>query len=293
MKFKNFIPKRLLFVAVPLGLIVGCAMFDERTQRHTSSVVDYLFPNNTRHVEEPGVPVLSLPLKVGIAFVPEPNSRRHNENWNATERGLFTEEQKMALMKEVSDNFKKYPYVKSIELIPSAYLTPQGGFVNLDQLRSMFGVEVITLLSYDQVQFTGEGLFSISYWTIAGAYIVPGEKNDTQTMMDAVVYDIASRKLLFRAPGTSRIKGAATPINLSEQLRQDGRLGFQQAATNLVVKLQEQLSTFQERVKSAPEEFKIVAKPGYKGAGAVGQLEALMLAGMAVFCLWPRRSNRA
>ena len=37
-------------------------------------------------------------------------------------------------------------------------------------------------------QFTDEGLASFAYWTIIGAYIIPGEKNDTHTMLDAVVY---------------------------------------------------------------------------------------------------------
>ena len=46
----------------------------------------------------------------------------------------------MALMKEASKHFKKYPFVKSIELIPTTYLRPGGSFANLDQLRSMFGV---------------------------------------------------------------------------------------------------------------------------------------------------------
>ncbi len=40
-----------------------------------------------------------------------------------------------------------------------------------------------------------------------GAYVVKGEKNETRTLMDAVVYDIRSRALLFRASGESGIIG--------------------------------------------------------------------------------------
>ena len=43
----------------------------------------------------------------------------------------------------------------------------------------MFGIDVIVLLSYDQVQFRDEGLLSLTYWTVVGAYTIPGEKNDT------------------------------------------------------------------------------------------------------------------
>jgi len=266
--------------------VAGCAMFGN-TNHRASNVMQYLYPKDSQHTDTPTVPVLSLPLKVGIAFVPEEQSR--------SQGGLasFSEKQKMTLMKEVSAHFKKYPFVQSIELIPSAYLTPKGGFANLDQLRSMFGVDVITLLSYDQVQFTDEGLLSLTYWTVVGAYVVRGEKNDTKTMMDAVVYDVASRKLLFRAPGTSQIKAAATPINLSEQLRRDSDLGFNQAATNMVANLQEELQSFRERVKSSPTEFKVVAKPGYKGGGSLGGLDLLMLAGMGSFFLWLRKTRPA
>src|SRR5438128_882514 len=135
---------------LPLALAAGCAMFDDHSHHRASSLVEYLYPKDARHIEEPGLPVLSLPLKVGIAFVPE---RKPGD-----EETQFSEKQKLALIKEVSDNFKKYPFVHSIELIPSSYLLPHGGFANLDQLHSMFGIDVIALVSYDQVQFTGEGL---------------------------------------------------------------------------------------------------------------------------------------
>jgi rhombotail lipoprotein len=73
---------------------------------------------------------------------------------------------------------------------------------------------------------------------------------------------------LFRAPGVSRIEARSTPVNLSEELRDDADRGFQLAATNLVGQLKTQLASFQERVRNQPEDVKIVARPGYTGAGA-------------------------
>ena len=55
--------------------------------------------------------------------------------------------------------FHGLPYVKSIDLIPTTYLRPNGGFENLDQVKSMFGVDVIALVAYDQIQFTHEGYY--------------------------------------------------------------------------------------------------------------------------------------
>lgn len=34
----------------------------------------------------------------------------------------------------------------------------------------MTGADIIALISYDQVQFTDEGLASLSYWTVLGYY---------------------------------------------------------------------------------------------------------------------------
>jgi rhombotail lipoprotein len=244
--------------------------------------VQYLYPDKTEPIETPTIPSLSLPLKVGIAFVPE-GKRRLSES-------VLSEKERMDLMEQIGSRFKQYPFVKSIELIPSAYLTSEGGFTNLDQLRTMYAVDVMALLSYDQVQHTDQGLLSITYWTLVGAYIFRGEKNDTSTMIDAAVYHIPSRKMLFRAPGTSRIQGSATIVNLSEQLRQDARAGFRQAAETLVVNLQEQLEIFKEKVKESPEEFRISHKPGYTGGGSLGAFSLLLLAWIGGFLLcWRKR----
>ncbi|MCI0411065.1 MAG: rhombotarget lipoprotein [Acidobacteria bacterium] len=284
----------LLIIIVSLvATATGCALWSSLTgsqrSHQASSVVQYLYPDKTEPVETPTIPTLSLPLKVGIAFVPE--DQRTGRHARSAEP-VFTEKQKIALMDEVSSHFKRYPFVKSIELIPTAYLTPRGSFANLEQLRTMFGVDVIALLSYDQAQFTDEGFLSLSYWTLVGAYVVRGEKNDTNTMMDAAVYDIPSHKMLFRAPGISRVKGSATPVNLGEQLRRDSETGFKEAAGNLVVTLQQQLEAFQEKVKTAPGEVKIVHKPGYTGGGSLDGFAVLLLAGMAGYLLWSAKTQK-
>jgi len=285
--FKRYCVRIVSMAAI--GLIAGCAVFYPNNEhREASSVMDYLYSKHQTHVDAPTVPELSLPLRVGVAFVPE-RGTRPSANPVTWENERFTEKQKMALIKEVSDSFKKYSYVQSIQLIPSAYLTPQGGFENLDQLRQMFGVDVIALLAYDQAQFTDEGVWSFTYLTVVGAWVVPGERNDTKTMMDAVVYDIASRKLLFRAPGISQIKASATPVNLNEELRDDSEHGFEQASTNLVNNLQVQLADFKERVKSSPEEFKVVNKPGYTGAGAIDGFDIALFAAMGTGFVYLRK----
>ncbi len=260
---------------VSIIFIVGCS---SQQMGAKSSVVDYLYPKETAKIVEPSIPVLKLPIKLGIAFVPAQSSRKYGSNmWsgNSDLSSSLTETKKMQILTKVSGHFKKYSFIAEIQEIPSAYLTPGGSFTNLDQIKTMYGVDVMALVSYDQVQFTDASFLSVSYWTIVGAYLVSGEKNDTNTLMDTVVYDVASRKMLFRAPGTSVVKGRSTPVNLSEELREDSIKSFDQAAKAMIENLDVQLSGFREKAKQNPEQIKVVKAESYSAGG--GSLDLVSL----------------
>jgi len=277
--FKHY--AHMLFILAICAIFIGCA--SQRQRHHSSSVFEYLYSDREGHIETPGIPLLSLPLKVGIAFVPETEGKYHT----------LTEKDKMVLMNEVGKHFKKYAFIKNIDIIPSPYLTKQGSFANLDQIRTMYGVDVIALISYDQTQFTDEGIASITYWTIIGVYIIPGEKNDTHTMVDVAVYDIQSRKMLFRAPGISHVKGLATPVNLNEELRADGLRSFQEASNDAIKNLDIQLELFKEKVKERPEEYKVIHKPGYTGGGSLDGSFILFVVMLGAYWLWMKRKQKA
>jgi len=254
--------------------ISGCAsMLPNTGAKRSTSVVEFLYPNKQPFVE-PSIPTLSLPMRVGVAFVPPltENNRSNPQMPEAT---------KNALMRAVSDQFKKLPYVRGIELVPTQYLRPGGSFENLDQLRSLLGIDVIVLLAYDQQQNTTDTPLILSYWTIIGAYTMPAQKNSTATLMDAAVYDIASRKMLFRAAGADVTNHRSTAVGTTDQLVMDSGESYKKAATNLSANLQAELESFKLRIKESPEEVKVVAKPGYNlAAGALGGWE---VAGMVVF----------
>ncbi len=245
----------------------GCVQFAAPQRSRATSVMRYLYPRNREHIDTPTIPVLHLPLRVGIAFVP-----------SSSPGADVTAAQSVELLQRVAAQFNGLPYVKSIQVIPPGYLLPAGGFENLDQVREMFDVDVIALVAYDQTQLTNEGLLSLSYWTVVGAYVIHGERNDTETLMEAAVYDIPSRKLLFRAPGLSQVKASATLINNPEELHRDASQGFALATTNLIGNLQTELAAFNQRVKQSPEEFKVVREAGYTGAGAFSPGWAILLA---------------
>lgn len=271
--------KRLLLALAVLSL-AGCASwFAHSGTKQTGSVVDYLYPNTKEPpAMQASVTHLRPPVRVGIAFVP-------GGQWGAQ----LPEAEKLKLVERVKSSFSKHAYIGGIEVIPTQYLRAQGGFANLDQVARMFNVEVVALLSYDQVQFNDTNALSVLYWTIIGAYVVKGDKYDVQTMVDASVFDVASRKLLFRAPGTSQVKGSATLAGFSEQARMAKVDGYQQAVDQLIPQLQVQLDGFRDRIKSDAN-FKVENKAGYSGGGSFGWLGVLMAAGLVALGYGKRRA---
>jgi len=267
---------RMALVSTVLVVAAGCA--GTHSRHTTTSVVDFLYPNQTDPVAEQGTPILNLPMRVGIAFVPDKPGQAPAQ--------ALTERKKTELLDRVAEHFRALDYIKSIEIIPSAYLTPKGGFENLNQIRTMYGVETIALVSYDQAQFTDEGMASLLYWTIVGAYVVPAEKNSTATMVDAVVMHIPSRKMLFRAPGVSQVKGLSTPVNLSEELRADSEKGLNEAVDKMIVNLDAGLVAFREKVKESPEEYQVVHTGKSSGGGAIGLPAAALIVLLLAGGLW-------
>ena len=97
--------------------------------------------------------------------------------------------------------------------------------------------------------------------------------------------------MLFRAPGTSHIKGSSTLVNLSEQLRNDAMKGFHLAADNLVKNLYAELDRFKKKVEEMPQSYAIEHKPGYTGGGSLGPWHSLTLLIFGGFALWPGRKK--
>jgi rhombotail lipoprotein len=232
----------------------GCvSVWGGRRIHEANSVVQFLYPDKSQPFVEPRIPTLRLPLKVGVAFVPPATGHG---------RSNFSEAQKTALLQQVAAQFKELPFVQSIEIVPTTYLRPGGGFDNLDQIRALMGVDVMALVAYDQAQNSHETEWSLAYWTIVGAYIVPAQKNETHTLMEAVVYDVSSRSLLFRAPGTSAMRGNSTLFRTAGELQADARQGLDEAAKDLTLQLQHELEAFKVRIREEPTSVHIEHKAG-------------------------------
>ncbi|MFC5461525.1 rhombotarget lipoprotein [Massilia niabensis] len=269
---------RFLLLLTLAASLAACASVNNRGARHAGSIVDFLYPKASVPPSlAPTVTELRLPVRVGIAFVP------------GTNRGMApSEQEKQQMLERVKGAFSSHAYIGKIEVIPSSYLRAGGGFDNLDQVARMFDVDVVTLLSYDQVRFHDTNELAVLYWSIVGAYLIAGDQYDVQTLLDAAVFDVKSRKLLFRAPGSSQVKGMASLVAFSEEARAAQSQGYNEALARLVPQLQTELGNFRERVKSNPQQFKVEREAGYKGGGDAGWLAAL--AAVAVLLVKQRRA---
>ncbi|MBL8522301.1 MAG: rhombotarget lipoprotein [Betaproteobacteria bacterium] len=241
----------LLFAA--LAITGGCATPRSGETKQSASIVDYLYPASSSAPKmEPGMALLRPPVRVGLAFVPADAKAR-----------TLPEAEKMKLLERTKAAFARQPYVGALEIIPTQYLKSGGGFENLQQVSRLFNVDIMAMVSYDQVHFSDSNSLSFLYWTIIGAYVVNGNEFDIKTMLDISVFDIASRKLLFHAPGTSQINGGSNWASYSEKARSAQIEGYQKAVDQLIPKLNTEIELFRVRLKEAAD-IKLEPQPGYK-----------------------------
>ena len=253
--------KNTFFVMLMVFLLTSCsALVSNHSNKNTrsSSLVDFLYPNeDSRAAYKPEIPVLKLPVTVGISFVP-------SKEWRAN--GIESQNE-VALLEKVKKSFLQYDYIDRIEVIPSTYLKGGEGFSALEQVGRLYDVDVMALVSYDQVTQTYENNAALLYWTIVGMYVIPGNENTIQTFVDTAVFDIKSKKMLFRAPGISKLEKRTTAIGIDETLNEKSLEGFNLAVTDMSLNLDAELARFKTRVKEE-KIAKIENKDGSSSAGA-------------------------
>ncbi len=105
---------KLTILAVS-GVAGGCAIWDGNRTVRRASIVEFLYPNKERPLEKPSVLVLSLLMDVGVVLVPESL---------AGGEVVLTEKQNVQWMEQVAEQFKQYPFIRSVNLIPTLYLRP-------------------------------------------------------------------------------------------------------------------------------------------------------------------------
>lgn len=267
-------------LALGVLLLGGCASFFEGgSQRRgvSSSVVDYLYPPGQKPELAIGVevPQVRLPARVGLVFVPSQNDP---VGVSAAERS--------ALLEKVRETFRAQPFIERIEVIPDGYLRSRGGFDNLEQVARMYSVDLVALVSYDQIIRTDQNAASLLYWTLVGAYTIRGNNNQVSTFIDTSVFDVKTRTLLFRAPGTDQRDGGSTAMRVdTTQTRLAGE-SFNVAMANMTGNLDKAIADFAVRVREEGQVKLVDRRSGgewRRGGGGGGSTQwwelALLLVG--------------
>lgn len=243
----------LAALLAPAGLLAACASVEKKSQqRQVASLLAYLYPGSEPPAAQPAVQtVLNVPFRVGFAFVPD----------DANAMFRLPEAERQRLAERVRGAFRDYPFISQIELVPSTFLQSGGGFDKLDRVAALLRLDVMVLVSFDQVQHAGANRWSFLYWTGLGAYVVEGDRYDILTALEVSVFDVKSRRLLMHAGGRSTVKGEATWVGIAERSRQARTASFEKAFEEMTAALQREVAAFRERTPRDPS-IRLLLAPG-------------------------------
>jgi rhombotail lipoprotein len=278
----------LSFGLVLIFGLSGCADLQcfSRCQRHTqnsTSLVEFLYPNGAVPPAQDAQPQLHLPLRVGLAFLPSNDS------------GIGPDAaQKEALMQEIRKRFASRKFIAEIVVIPDYYLRGKRGFEGLEGVQRLYGVDLMALVSYDQVTHEDDNRWSLGYVTIVGAYILKGTRHDVSTLVDLAVVDPATRSLVLRAGGFDTRHGTVTLVDENRRLRETASEAFTAATEQMIDHFDTALTAFESDVRDGKANVKVVSnhgKPSLGGGGAVDWLALLFLSAVAATAATRRRGS--
>jgi rhombotail lipoprotein len=271
----------LSVIAVLCAALTGCADLGlcvpscHSESHNSSSLVEFLYPRGSQPPQRDQVPELRVPLRIGLAFLP-PSTSGRAPSLEASQRQL--------LLERIRQHFSSRKFVAEITVIPDYYLNRALGFEGLQGVQRLYSVDLMALVSYDQVTNEDTNEWSIAYWTIAGAYVIKGNRHDVATLVDLAVIDPASRALVLRAGGTSTGHGNSTLIAEQRELRALSDAGFTEATDQMLAHFDVALTKFESDVQAGTANVRVVRRTGAGqtggggGAGAFAWLDLLLLA---------------
>ena len=156
---------------------------------------EFLYPDGQSPPASNTIPELHVPLRVGLAFLPSQSSSGSVRSMHPRSRCCWSASGSASRHVSLS--------AKSSSSRTTTWQYP--GFCGTGWRARLYNVDVMALVSYDQVMHTDDNKWSLGYLTIVGAYILPGNTQDSATLVDLVVVDPATRSLVLRAG--ARIRG--------------------------------------------------------------------------------------
>ena len=250
-------------VVVPMLLVLvmsGCAFLPRGSDtRNTSSLVDFLYAGGAVPPPENAIPQLRVPLRVGLAFLPDRTGYAD----------ALPAAQKEELLGRIRERFRDRKFVSEIVVIPDYYLKDARGFAGLEAVQRLYSIDLMALVSYDQVRHLDDNKLSLSYLTIVGAYFVKGSRHDTTTLVDLAVVDPVTRSLVLRAGGTDTRHGNSTLIEQQLESRRSSAESFNAATGQLIDNFDGALTQFEADVRAGKANVQ-VAQRNHASSGGGG-----------------------
>jgi rhombotail lipoprotein len=268
-------------VSLSLGLggcaDLACFSSCQRHAQNSTSLVEFLYPNGAPPPAQDAQPQLHLPLRVGLAFLPSNGEPRIGPD----------AAQKEALLQEIRKRFVSRKFIAEIVLIPDYYLQGKRGFEGLEGVQRLYGIDLMALVSYDQVAHEDDNRWSLGYMTIVGAYVLKGTRHDVSTLVDLAVVDPATHSLVLRAGGFDTRHGTVTLVDENRRLRGTATEAFAAATQQMIDHFDGALTAFEAEVRDGKANVRVVSnhgKPtgGGGGLGAIDWLALLFLVPIAV-----------
>ena len=256
----------------------GC----QRNAQNSTSLVEFLYPNGATPPPQDSQPQLHLPLRVGLAFLPS----------NGGPEIALDAAHKEALMQEIRKRFVSRKFIAEIVVIPDYYLQGKRGFEGLQGVQRLYGVDLMALVSYDQVTHEDDNNWSLGYLTIVGAYFLKGTRHDLSTLVDLAVVDPVTHSLVLRAGGVNSSHGTVTLIRESRELREASAQGFAAATAQMIDRFDSALTAFEGDVREGKANVKVVSNHGKltSGGGALDWQFLLLLLPLALVN-WRRKES--
>jgi rhombotail lipoprotein len=281
--------RTVVLTSIVALLLSGCTALDAfmggshrpRQSHNSSSLVEFLYPNGSAPPAENQIPELRVPLRVGLAFLP-------------TDTGAGpTAVQRDALMERIRQRFADRKFVTEIVMIPDYYLRNSRGFEGLQGVQRLYTVDVMALVSYDQVEHLDENQWSLGYLTIVGAYVLKGNHHDVATLVDLAVVDPVTQSLILRAGGTDTRNRNSTLVDQARDARESSAASFDTATGQMIDNFDLALTKFEADVRAGKANVRVARRESGSrgGGGGGGSFGLLSLGGLLLLFVTRRRAS--
>jgi rhombotail lipoprotein len=250
---------------------LSCGPYCGRQEHNSSSLVQFLYPDSSIPPAATAVPQLRLPLHVGLAFLPS--------NGATPDTGLDAAH-KQVLLEKIRQRFQSRKFVADITVIPDYYLATNTGFTGLEGVQRLYNLDLIALVSYDQIAHADDKKLSLGYLTIVGAYVLKGTHHDVSTLVDLAVVHPATRSLVIRAGGVDTQNRNTTLVDAGREQREARAASFDGATARMIDNFDLALVQFEADVREGKANVHVTDSHG--GAGSFdGLLLGLLALGVA------------